>query len=100
MSTPRPAKREKRAAPAASPESLQAADLLRRAAQWLTAVAPHGATIEWGPPHDRYGGGVIIRFDPPGVLHVFDSRDGTLRARSVVGDPGELDPAFVAPQSA
>lgn len=74
----------------------QAAFRLRRAAQWLMATHPHGRAHERAPL-DRYGSGVLIRFDPPGVLRVFDWNDGQLLAESVAGAPDQLSPDFEAP---
>ena len=74
----------------------QAAFRLRQAAQWLMAAHPHGQAIERRPLNFR-DTGALIRFDPPGVLRVFDWHDGLLLAESVVGAPGELSPEFVAP---
>lgn len=75
-----------------------AADILQRAARWFIAFHPIGQEHRPSASRAAYGDGVVIRFDPPGVLRVFDARDGELLAESAAGRPHELAPGFVAPE--
>lgn len=106
MTAPAPRKGSRRLAQSLAPledadqlaARQQAVFRLRQAAQWLMAAHPHGQVHERAP-RDRYGYGVLVRFDPPGVLRVFDWHDGQLLAESVVGAPDQLSPDFDPPAS-
>lgn len=99
MSAPTRTRKRRPAAGAAGCDSQAqriAADRLQRAARWLLAFHPIGQ--EHRPYADRgaFAAGLVIRFDPPGVLRVFDAIDGELLAESAPGQPDVLAAGFVA----
>lgn len=68
-----------------------AAQRLKRAA---TLAELHAKKPLYQKRTGRRTNAEIHRLDWPGVMKIFDANTGKLLARSLPGQPGQLDPAF------